>query len=160
VVRVSCLPPDAYRVKIVTVAGRITGQDPDTLERPPANSPNQWLVPYVKGPIWCDYGTGVRIGRTTFINRGCKILDTTVSRIVIGDDCSIGPDVSIYGVSHPKDRRILRGPLAIPSTASDVIIGDNCWIGGGATILYVAPFPVGVPTWRVPFADIPMTGQG
>lgn len=63
--------------------------------------PGQGLAPYIKPPLYMDYGSKVEIGTTTFINRGCKILDTPVRSVKIGERCLIGPDLSIYAVSHP-----------------------------------------------------------
>jgi hypothetical protein len=63
--------------------------------------PGQGLAPYIKPPLYMDYGTSVDIGTSTFINRNCKILDTPVRIVKIGERCLIGPDFSIYAVSHP-----------------------------------------------------------
>ena len=51
---------------------------------------------------------------------------------VSGDDCFIGPNVSIYTACHPTDsiERNTRKEWARPVT-----IGNNCWIGGSVTIL-------------------------
>jgi hypothetical protein len=64
--------------------------------------PGQNLAPYVKTPVFVDYGTKLKIGRSTFINRYCCILDTPLDKVEIGDRCLIGPNFSIYAVSHPK----------------------------------------------------------
>jgi acetyltransferase-like isoleucine patch superfamily enzyme len=64
--------------------------------------PGQDLAPYIKAPVYVDYGTNLKIGRSTFINRYCVILDTPVDKVEIGDRCLIGPNFSIYAVSHPK----------------------------------------------------------
>ena len=64
--------------------------------------PGQGLAPYVKTPVHVDYGTKLKIGRSTFINRYCCILDTPLDKVEIGDRCLIGPNFSIYAVSHPK----------------------------------------------------------
>lgn len=50
----------------------------------------------------------------------------------IGDDCFIGPNVSIYTACHSTDpfERNTRKEWAEPVT-----IGDNVWIGGSVTIL-------------------------
>jgi hypothetical protein len=60
------------------------------------------MAPYVKTPVHVDYGTNLKIGQSTFINRYCCILDTPVDSVEIGDRCLIGPNFSIYAVSHPK----------------------------------------------------------
>ena len=52
--------------------------------------------------------------------------------MTIGDDCFIGPSVSIYTACHSTDpvERNTRLEWACP-----VKIGDNVWIGGNVTIL-------------------------
>ena len=57
---------------------------------------------------------------------------TTLHNVTIGDDCFIGPNVSIYTACHSTDpvERNTRREWAEPVT-----IGDNVWIGGSVTIL-------------------------
>ena len=52
--------------------------------------------------------------------------------VTIGDDCFIGPNVSIYTACHSTDpvERNSRREWALPVT-----IGNNVWIGGSVTIL-------------------------
>ncbi len=52
--------------------------------------------------------------------------------MTIGDDCFIGPNVSIYTACHSTNpiERNTRKEWARP-----VSIGNNCWIGGSVTIL-------------------------
>ena len=54
------------------------------------------------------------------------------ARVTIGDDCFIGPNVSIYTACHSTDpmERNSRQEWAKP-----VSIGHNVWIGGSVTIL-------------------------
>jgi hypothetical protein len=63
--------------------------------------PGQGIAPYLKPPVHIDYGTRLEIAPSTFINRNCKILDTPVRTVRIGERCLIGPDFHIYAVSHP-----------------------------------------------------------
>ena len=52
--------------------------------------------------------------------------------MTIGDDCFIGPNVSIYTACHstePVERNSRR------ERAEPVTIGHNVWIGGSVTIL-------------------------
>jgi hypothetical protein len=63
--------------------------------------PGQGVTPYLKPPLHIDYGTTLSIAPSTFINRGCKILDTPVGSVKIGERCLIGPDFHIYAVTHP-----------------------------------------------------------
>lgn len=60
-------------------------------------------TPLIQGPFFVDYGLRLRIGSTSFVNQGCRILDSPVADVVIGEGCTLGPDVSIYGVNHPLD---------------------------------------------------------
>ncbi|KAF9869941.1 bacterial transferase hexapeptide [Colletotrichum karsti] len=89
-------------------------------------------TPYIKSPITMEYELRVYIAPGTFINHNCTILDTPVADIRIGTKCTIGPHVSIYGVSHSLNpdetgRRAIFG--------KPVTIGDAVWIGGRAIIL-------------------------
>jgi acetyltransferase-like isoleucine patch superfamily enzyme len=93
-------------------------------------------IPYVKPPIFVDYGANVRIGGTTFINRNCHILDTPITSIEIGERCLFGPNVHLYGVTHTLDAAKRSDPsYDASSLAGDIKIGNDCWIGGNATIL-------------------------
>jgi hypothetical protein len=68
---------------------------------PSKGFPGQGVTPYLKPPLHIDYGTTLDIAASTFINRGCKILDTPVGSVKIGERCLIGPDFHIYAVTHP-----------------------------------------------------------
>jgi len=84
-----------------------------------------------------DYGLRVRIGATSFVNRGCVILDTPVADVVVGERCHVGPSVTIASVGHPlraEDRREeLTGRPA--SYGQGVVVGDDVWIGAGVIIM-------------------------
>lgn len=84
----------------------------------------------VNQPFYCDYGQQIRVGKRFFANFNLTILDE--ARVTIGDDCFIGPNVSIYTACHSTDpvERNTRREWAEPVT-----IGDNVWIGGSVTIL-------------------------
>lgn len=81
-------------------------------------------------PFFCDYGKQIRLGRRFFANFNFTVLDE--ARVTIGDDCFIGPNVSIYTACHSTDpiERNTRQEWAEPVT-----IGNNVWIGGSVTIL-------------------------
>ena len=68
--------------------------------------------------------------RSIFANFNFTVLDE--ARVTIGDDCFIGPNVSIYTACHSTDpvKRNTRQEWALPVT-----IGNNVWIGGSVTIL-------------------------
>lgn len=84
----------------------------------------------VNPPFLCDYGKHIRVGKRFFANFGFTVLDEAY--VTIGDDCFIGPNVSIYTACHSTDpvERNTRDEWARP-----VSIGNNCWIGGSVTIL-------------------------
>ena len=84
----------------------------------------------VNQPFYCDYGKQIRVGKRFFANFNLTVLDEAL--VTIGDDCFIGPNVSIYTACHSTDpvERNTRREWAEPVT-----IGDNVWIGGSVTIL-------------------------
>ena len=88
-------------------------------------SDNAWINP----PFYCDYGKNIEVGKNFFANYNCTILD--VAKVVIGDNCQIAPNVSIYTAGHPVH----------PATRNTmyeygigITIGDNVWIGGDCVI--------------------------
>ena len=84
----------------------------------------------VNQPFYCDYGKQIRVGKRFFANFNLTVLDEAL--VTIGDDCFIGPNVSIYTACHstnPVERNTRR------EWAEPVTIGDNVWIGGSVTIL-------------------------
>lgn len=84
----------------------------------------------INQPFRCDYGKQISVGKRFFANFGFTILDE--APVSIGDDCFIGPNVSIYTACHSTDpeERNSRQEWAKP-----VSIGHNVWIGGSVTIL-------------------------
>ena len=84
----------------------------------------------INQPFYCDYGKQISVGRRFFANFSFTVLDE--APVTIGDDCFIGPNVSIYTACHSTDpvERNTRNEWARP-----VKIGDNVWIGGSVTIL-------------------------
>lgn len=85
---------------------------------------------FINQPFYCDYGKHIRVGKRFFANFNWTVLDEAL--VTIGDDCFIGPNVSIYTACHSTDpvARNTRQEWAKPVT-----IGHNCWIGGSVTIL-------------------------
>ena len=84
----------------------------------------------INQPFYCDYGKQIRVGKHFFANFNFTVLDE--APVTIGDNCFIGPNVSIYTACHSTDpvQRNTRKEWAEPVT-----IGDNVWIGGSVTIL-------------------------
>lgn len=85
---------------------------------------------FINQPFYCDYGKHISVGRRFFANFNFTVLDEAY--VTIGDDCFIGPNVSIYTACHSIDpvERNSRREWARP-----VSIGNNVWIGGSVTIL-------------------------
>lgn len=81
-------------------------------------------------PFHCDYGCNIFIGENFFANFNLTILDEAEVRI--GDNCFIGPNVSIFTACHPLDAENRNKAL---EWSEPVTIGNNVWIGGAATIL-------------------------
>jgi maltose O-acetyltransferase len=84
----------------------------------------------INQPFYCDYGKQISVGRRFFANFNFTVLDE--APVKIGDDCFIGPNVSIYTACHstnPVERNSRR------EWAAPVTIGNNVWIGGDVTIL-------------------------
>ena len=77
----------------------------------------------------CDYGYNIHLGRNFYSNFDLVILD--VCEVRIGENCFMGPRVSILTATHPIDAG-LRATGA--ESGSPITIGDNVWIGGGVII--------------------------
>ena len=84
-----------------------------------------WINP----PFYCDYGYNIEIGKNTFINYNCTILDTGMVRI--GENCQIAPNVSIYTAGHPIHPAVRN---TLYEYGIDVTIGNNVWLGGNVVI--------------------------
>lgn len=84
----------------------------------------------IEAPFHCAYGFNIALGRNTFLNADCTILDT--APVFIGDQALLGPNVRIYCAEHHKDPAERAAGLEI---ARPVYIGHKVWIGGGAIIL-------------------------
>lgn len=84
---------------------------------------------FVNPPFTCDYGGNIEVGKNCFINYNCVILDN--AKVTLGDNCLIGPNVSIYTAGHPLHPavRSLGYEYGIPVT-----VGDDVWIGGNVVI--------------------------
>lgn len=70
----------------------------------------------------------IQIGDNVFVNKGCFIVGR--KSIMIGDNCTLGPNVLIYDHDHgihKEERNVY--------TVKDVIIGNDVWIGANCIIL-------------------------
>lgn len=80
-------------------------------------------------PFYCDYGYNIEVGNNCLFNYNCTVLD--VGKVRLGDNCLLGPNVSIYTAGHSLHPAVRNTFYAY---ASDVWIGDNVWIGGSSVI--------------------------
>lgn len=85
---------------------------------------------FVNPPFYCDYGSHIEVGKNFFANYNCTILD--VAKVIIGDNCQIAPNVSIYTAGHPLHPAVRN---TLYEYGISVTIGDNVWIGGNTVIL-------------------------
>jgi acetyltransferase-like isoleucine patch superfamily enzyme len=73
------------------------------------------------------------IGENVSIADGCHI-ESSEAGVTIGNDCLLGPHVTIIGVNYAHDR--LDIPFRMqPGQSKGIAIGQNVWIGSGACIL-------------------------
>lgn len=114
--RYNALPPSATAERLAILQHLLGGIGDDAL--------------IINQPFYCDYGKQIRLGKRFFANFNFTVLDE--APVTIGDDCFIGPNVSIYTACHSTDpvERNSRREWAEP-----VVIGNNVWIGGSVTIL-------------------------
>lgn len=89
-------------------------------------SKNLFLIP----PFYCEYGTHIKIGENFFANYNCVLID--VAEIEFGDNCMLGPNVSVYTAGHPIHPDTRNSGYEY---GKKVTIGDNVWIGGSVTIV-------------------------
>ena len=107
---------------------------------------------FINQPFYCDYGKQISVGRRFFANYNLTILDE--APVTFGDDCFIGPNVSIYTACHSTDpiernsRREWARPVSISSNVwiggsvvilPGVTIGDNVTIGAGSVVVHDIP---------------------
>ncbi len=84
---------------------------------------------HVTPPFHCDLGKNITTGKNFNANANCTILD--VAKVRFGDNCLLGPDVSIYTAGHPVH------PITRNSGyeyGKSISVGDNVWIGGHTVI--------------------------
>lgn len=106
----------------------------------------------IHSPFHCDFGTNIKIGNNFIANFNLTILDET--DVTIGDNVFIGPNVSIYTITHALDISQRNEGLmqARPVTIEDnvwicgncvilpgVTIGDGCVIGAGSVVVHDIP---------------------
>jgi hypothetical protein len=97
-------PPPSRKASVLKInRSEATHAPPsDQQEHDPAVT-NPFIVnaPYVKPPVYIDYGANLHIGNGTFINRNFVVIDSPVCPIRIGERCLFGPNVILAAVEHP-----------------------------------------------------------
>ncbi|KAJ5197104.1 hypothetical protein N7449_007583 [Penicillium cf. viridicatum] len=88
--------------------------------------------PFVDGPISVDHGLNFKVGKDAFLDSNLRVLDTCL--ITIGERVLVGPDVCLYGATHPMDPAVRQG-LKGPECGKEVHIEDDAWIGGSVIVL-------------------------
>ncbi|HEX8770074.1 MAG TPA: acyltransferase [Acidimicrobiales bacterium] len=82
-----------------------------------------------------DGAPGVlRLGRQVAIGEFANIR-ASESTIVVGDDCLLGPFVSLVGANHDIDEMGYPVRDRVDRTRTGIEIGPRCWIGTHAVIL-------------------------
>lgn len=85
---------------------------------------------YVEPNFTCEFGKNIYIGNNVYINFGAVFLDC--SRITIGNDVLVGPNVGMYSANHsldPDERA--QGALI----GGRINVCDKVWIAGDVKIL-------------------------
>ncbi len=84
---------------------------------------------FIEPNFKCDYGYNTHLGQKFYANYDLIILD--VCEVRIGNNCMIGPRVSLFTATHPTDAATRVAGLEFGKPIS---IGDNVWIGGQSVI--------------------------
>lgn len=93
---------------------------------------------FIQGPVYFHYGVHTSIGDHFFGNFNLTIQDD--GEVVIGDNCSFGPNVTIVTPIHPMlpdERRALldrNGEKKHMCYARPVHIGNDCWLGANVVV--------------------------
>lgn len=83
----------------------------------------------IEPPFKFDFGSYIHIGDNFFANFDCIIND--VCEIRIGNNCMLGPRVTICAATHPIDAKTRISGLEY---GKKILIGNNVWIGAHAVI--------------------------
>ena len=86
---------------------------------------------YIEPPLHANWaGRFVHLGKSVYANFNLTLVDDT--RIDIGDNTMIGPNVTISVAGHPIDPELR---LRVAQFNLPVRIGRNCWLGAGVIVL-------------------------
>lgn len=92
----------------------------------------------IQGPIYIHYGIHTKIGKNFFANFNLTIQDD--ARVLIGDHCFFGPNVTIVTPIHPMlpdERRSMLDKDGVEKHmcyAKPVTIGNDCWFGANVVV--------------------------
>jgi len=86
---------------------------------------------FIDHGVFIKYPWRVSIGSGTTINRGVSFFPgfQAPSRIFIGENCAIAPNVSFYAAGHDPDDD------DFSDNSADIVVEDKVWIGADLTIL-------------------------
>lgn len=85
----------------------------------------------VGGLIACNFASrNITIGTGTYV--GPRAFFEGAGRIVIGEDCLLGPEVMIVTSDHARDGNRI---VARAVQYLDVAVGPRCWLGARCTLL-------------------------
>lgn len=84
----------------------------------------------IEQPVRIDFPERLFVGENFYSNYNFVVLAGT--KITIGDNVLIGPDVGLYAAGHPLD---VKQRVAGLEYAYPIVIGNNVWIGGGVRIV-------------------------
>ena len=88
------------------------------------------VCPGVK--IFTENGGVIYIGDNFFANFGC-FFSSDNAKIIIGNNCLVGPDVVLINTNHGISKKEL---IRLQKNISaDIIIGNDVWIGSKSVIL-------------------------
>jgi acetyltransferase-like isoleucine patch superfamily enzyme len=79
-------------------------------------------------PFHTEFGKNLRLGKSVFINIGCRFQDT--GGITIGDGTLIGHGSTLTTLNHRVDPARRADMLPSP-----IVIGRNVWLGAGVTVV-------------------------
>ena len=78
-------------------------------------------------------GRGIlRVGTDTWISPGSIFMTNQSSKIILGNNCDIGPEVAFVTGSHEIGSSLRRAGKGV---SSSIVIEDGVWIGARSTIL-------------------------
>lgn len=85
---------------------------------------------YIELPFRANWGSNTHFGNRVYANFNLTVVDDT--KIEIGDDTMIGPNVTLIAGTHPlnPEQRLKKGQFNQP-----VKIGSNVWLGAGVIVL-------------------------